>query len=100
MSRFHLQLWDQDDFHTLALLPRIRVSTGRNVGIGLGWLTIWFHVWLWTNPAHRGGRMTELLPHVWLHWRRRHGSGVHLWFLHWRLHRWFYRHPSTVGPAG
>lgn len=89
--RFIGWLWKREEIRTLALLPRIRLTPGRSVGLGFGWFTAWGHVWLCRACRRRDYPMIELLPHVWLHWHPRHGAGVHLWFLVWTAHIWFWR---------
>lgn len=92
MKRVCGHLWERSDIKTLALLPRIRLHTGG--GIGLGWLTAWLHIWVLKSPW--GGHMIELTPHVWLHWHSRWGAGIHVEWIVWRTHFWFYRPPSQV----
>lgn len=94
MSRFYGYFWQRESIRTLAVLPRIRLTTGRTVGVGFAWLTAWWHVWLWRRE--HDGVMLDLLPHLWLHWHPDHGSGAHLWWLHWRWHVWFRRGQSIV----
>lgn len=104
-QRFYGFLWESDKtIRTLALLPRARLVRGPTVGLGVGWLTAWFHVWLWEWSGARGtyaywrdrGSMLELLPYVWIHWSV-HGAGIHLWWLQWRRHCWFYQRQDSEG---
>lgn len=91
-NRFYGYLWQRSTIATVALLPRVRLSTGHYIGFGFGWLTAWFHVWVWETRKPHTGVTLDLLPHVWLHWSE-DGSGVHLWWMHWTCHRWFIYHP-------
>jgi hypothetical protein len=91
MTRFYGYLWERSDLRSLSLLPRLRLATGSSVGLGFQFLTTWLHVWLWRTEPVRQGRMIELLPHVWIHWHRRWGAGVHLQWIVWRTHFWFYQ---------
>lgn len=83
--------------HSLALLPRLRLCIDDSFGFGVAWLTAWLHVWLWFRKPHapvRRAVMIEVLPHLWLHWDRRFGVGVHIEWIRWRAHVWLYRPPE------
>ena len=92
VSRFYGYLWERSDSLSLAMLPRVRLTVGSSIGIGLQWMTAWFHVWLRTSEGRpHDTTMIELLPHVWFHWNRKWGAGMHIWWLTWKVHWWLYR---------
>jgi hypothetical protein len=90
-SRFYWQWREPYEMFTLALLPRLRLTIGSSIGVGFAWFTLWLHVWLRHSRAPHSTTMIELLPHVWFHWNREWGYGVHLWFLRWKWHWWLHR---------
>jgi len=98
LSHFYGFLWEvpRGGIRSLVLLPRIRLATGSAVGLGFSWLTAWLHVWLWgqNRPTKSHGRLIEVLPYVWIHWHREYGAGVHLQWILWRAHFWFWRKES------
>ncbi len=91
MSRFCGYLWAQDECITIALLPRIRLALGSDIGLGFQWLTGWFHVWLWNGKKFWRGTMIDLTPHIWLFIRPHYGAYLHLWWLTWRSSVLLYR---------
>lgn len=96
MSRFYVQWWERSQLLSLALLPRLRLTVGSSIGIGFAWLTVWFHMWLITGRRPHDTTMIEILPHLWFHWHRHWGCGLHLWWFQWKGHVWLYR-PSKIG---
>lgn len=82
---------------SLALLPRLRITTSPRFGIGFQWLTLWVHLWLWRRK--KGSYfMFDLLPHLWFY-RSSHGYCVHLWWLTFQWRKWIYRARSGEGVA-
>lgn len=91
MSRFYYQFSEPHDMLSLALLPRIRLTVGSSIGVGFGFMNLWMHYWLRTDRYPHSTTMIELLPHLWFHWNKQWGYGVHLWFLRWKRHWWIHR---------
>lgn len=96
--RVYWQLGEFGGFVSLAILPRIRLAYGSSIGLGFGWLNAWLHVWL-RNRESPNTHMMELLPHLWFHWHREHGYGVHLWWLQWKGHWWINRRSKNAEDA-
>jgi hypothetical protein len=91
MKRVVWYFIDPNEFCSLALLPRVRLSTGAPPGLGFAWLTAWVHIWL--PDGKRFGeqyRQYELLPHVWLYWSRAVVC-IHFDWLRWRSHLYIWR---------
>jgi hypothetical protein len=76
-------------------LPRLRLTTAPSMGVGIGWLQAWFHVWLWKRSNNSRCRMIELLPRIWLCWSR-HGCYLHL---EWLTLQWVKRIAVGKGDA-